>query len=311
MEYPHRPVLVREAVEILVTAPEGTYVDGTVGSGGHSEVIWEQISSKGRLICLDRDSEAIDLARDRLSPLGDRVTVIKANYAHVDQVMKDLGLKQVDGILLDIGISAFQIERSGRGFSFTRNERLDMRMDLDNEITAYHFVNTLPAQEIKKILREYGEEKKAGLIAKAIQRERTKGDIETSLQLALLIRSVFSPRDRSGKRHPATKSFQALRIAVNRELDHLKTFLEKAPSVVRAGGRLVIISYHSLEDRLVKQTMMHWERPCTCPPEVPTCVCGNTSLFRRLYRKGIRPGRTEVETNPRARSAILRAAERI
>lgn len=311
LAYPHQPVLVQEVVRDLITAMDGIYVDGTVGNGGHSKAIGENIRSKGRLICLDRDSEAVRLSRERLSPLGERVTVLKGNYAELTEVLQGLGIEKVHGIFLDLGISSHQLERSGRGFSFSRDERLDMRMDQDDKLTAHHLINTRSPEALEKILREYGEERRARKIVKTIDRERKKGPIDSSLHLADLIQSVIPVSYRPRARHPATRTFQALRIAVNKELENLKALLDGVPPLLNEGGRLVIISYHSLEDRMVKQAMMNWERGCTCPPDFPYCRCGKTPLFKRVHKKGTKPDLGEVEMNPRARSATLRAAERI
>jgi len=311
LAYPHQPVLVQEVVTDLITALDGIYVDGTVGNGGHSKAIGEKISSKGRLICLDRDSEAVKLSRERLSPLGERVTVLKANYAELTQLLKGLGIEKVHGILLDLGVSSHQLERAGRGFSFNRDERLDMRMDQDDKLTAHHLLNTHSPEALEKILREYGEEKRARKIVKSIDRERRKGPIDSSLHLANLIQSVIPVSHHPRAKHPATRTFQALRIAVNKELENLKVLLDRVPPLLNEGGRLVIISYHSLEDRMVKQAMMNWEKGCTCPPDLPYCGCGKVPLFKRVHKKGTKPALREVEMNPRARSATLRAAERI
>lgn len=308
MPYPHRPVMVNEVVERLVTSADGTYVDGTVGTGGHSEAICGRMSSKGLLIGLDRDEGAVRISRDRLAPLGKRVHLIKANYARIGAVLEGLGIEKVDGVLLDLGMSTYQLEGSGRGFSFSRDEPLDMRMDPEEGATARQLVNSLPAKEIEKILRSYGEERRARAISRAIERERKRTPIVSSLQLANLVESVVP---RSGGRHPATRTFQALRIAVNNELDHLYAFLEVIPSLLVEGGRLVVLSYHSLEDRTVKQAMTDWEQGCTCPPEFPECRCGKVPLFRRVHKKGARPSSEETLSNPRARSAMLRTAERI
>lgn len=311
MQYPHRPVLLHEVVAELVTCFDGIYVDGTVGSGGHSEAIGKELTSKGRLICLDRDSEVLRLSRERLAPLGEKVTLIKANYADLSEILQGLGLERVNGILLDLGMSSYQIEESGRGFSFNRDERLDMRMDLDDKLTASHLINTLPPKDLEKILRDYGEEKRARIIVKAIERERREKPVESSLQLAHLIRSVMPISHHPRARHPATRAFQALRIAVNSELINLKRLLDIVPPLIREGGRLVILSYHSLEDRIVKQAIKDWEKGCLCPPDFPVCACGRLPLFKRLHKKGVKPGQKEIEDNPRARSAVLRAAERI
>jgi 16S rRNA (cytosine1402-N4)-methyltransferase len=311
LAYPHQPVLVQEVVRDLITAMDGIYVDGTVGNGGHSKAIGEKIRSTGRLICLDRDSEAVRLSRERLSPLGERVTVLKGNYAELTEILQGLGIEKVHGIFLDLGVSSHQLERSGRGFSFNRDERLDMRMDQDDKLTAHQLINTLSPEALEKILREYGEEKRARKIVKSIDRERRRGPIDSSLHLAKLIQSVIPVSHHPRARHPATRTFQALRIAVNKELENLKALLDRVPPLLNEGGRLVIISYHSLEDRMVKQTMMNWERGCTCPPDFPYCRCGKAPLFKRVHKKGTKPAPREIERNPRARSATLRAAERI
>lgn len=311
MEYPHRPVLVHEVVKYLVSVPDGIYVDGTVGTGGHSLAIGKSLSGRGRLICLDRDPDAVSLSGERLVFLGDTVSVIRASYVDLDKVLEDLGLKDVNGVLLDLGMSSYQLEKSGRGFSFGRDEPLDMRMDPDDALTASHLVNNLSPRDLESILRGYGEERRARLIVRAIVRARRKKPIETSLQLAVVIKSVIPPSHRSNARHPATRAFQALRIAVNKELQNIDTFLSKIPLLIAKGGRLVVLSYHSLEHRLVKQAMFNWERGCTCPPDFPRCECGKVPLFRRLFKKGLKPSRGDIEENPRASSAILRAAERI
>ncbi|UCB51177.1 MAG: 16S rRNA (cytosine(1402)-N(4))-methyltransferase RsmH, partial [Deltaproteobacteria bacterium] len=264
-----------------------------------------------RLICLDRDSEAVRVSRERLSPLGEKITVVKGNYADLIQVLNGLGIDRVNGIFLDLGVSSHQLEKSGRGFSFTRDERLDMRMDLDDKLTAHHMVNTLSPEALEKILRDYGEERRARKIVKSIERERRKGPIDSSLHLADLIQSVIPVPHHLRARHPATRTFQALRIAVNRELENLKVLLDRVPPLLDEGGRLAIISYHSLEDRMVKQAMVNWEKGCTCPPDLPYCRCGKVPLFKRVHKRGTKPALREVEMNPRARSATLRVAERI
>ncbi len=311
MKYPHRPVLLEKTLHALLTDPNGLYVDGTVGPGGHSEGIARKLGSEGRLVCLDRDGEAVSLAQKRLSTFGEKVTVLKDNFGALPSILKRLGLTGVDGVLLDLGISSYQIEQSGRGFSFSREEPLDMRMDQVDQITAEHLINRLPARDLEGILRRYGEEHRARRIVEAVVRQRGEGEIRSSLQLARLIESSLPRSYRPSPKHPATRSFQALRIAVNKELENLADFLKEAPSMIKKGGRMVVLSYHSLEDRLVKQAMAGWEKGCTCPPDLPRCACGKIPLFRRLWRKGIRPGQEEVSENPRARSATLRAAERI
>ena len=311
MEYPHQPVLVPEVLENLITAPCGVYIDGTVGSGGHSEAIGRRIQGQGKLLCLDRDPEALRISGQRLGFLGERVRLIQSSYADADQVLSDLGWGKAHGILLDLGMSSFQLEQSGRGFSFHRDEPLDMRMDPEADFTAERLVRRLSEKEIEDILRKYGEEKRARAIARRIVQERKTKPILSSIQLARLIESVVPRLRRTGAKHPATRTFQALRIAVNRELEHLESFLDKCSSLLHGGGRVVILSYHSLEDRMVKQAMMDWEKGCRCPPTLPKCCCGREPLFRRLHKKGIKPGPKEMEENPRARSAVLRGAERI
>jgi len=311
LEYLHAPVLVKEALKYLVHDPEGVYVDGTAGTGGHSVAILERLAGRGRLICLDRDPDAVSLSKKRLATPGDKVCVIKANFADLDEVFKDLGLMEAEGVLLDLGMSSYQLEKSGRGFSFSRGEPLDMRMNPDNTLTASYLVNNIPPKDLEQILRDYGEEKNARSIVSAIISERAKGSIETSSQLAGLIDAVSPKSRRYRARHPATRTFQALRIAVNKELHNLDTFLNKIPSLMALNGRLVVLSYHSLEDRRVKRTMFEWEKPCSCPPDFPHCVCGKVPLFRRLFKKGLKPSQEEIDKNPRARSAIMRAAERV
>jgi 16S rRNA (cytosine1402-N4)-methyltransferase len=307
----HQPVLLREVVEALIHDPEGVYVDGTVGAGGHSEAIGKALAARGSLICLDRDPQALAVSRERLAFLGDRVRFFQGNFADLERILGKPDLNAVNGVLLDLGMSSDQLERSGRGFSFQRDEPLDMRMDPGSELTAADLVNGLSPAALEKILRSYGEEKGAKAIAKRIAEARKGSPIESSLQLARLIASVLPRSPRAGSRHPATRTFQALRIAVNGELDSLERFLDAIPDWLVKGGRLAIISYHSLEDRLVKGAMGRWEHACICPPKLATCACGRRPLFRRLSKRGLRPSEEERELNPRARSAVLRVAERI
>ncbi|MDY6972544.1 MAG: 16S rRNA (cytosine(1402)-N(4))-methyltransferase RsmH [Thermodesulfobacteriota bacterium] len=311
MDYPHQPVLVDEVVTNLISIPDGTYVDGTVGTGGHGLAIAESLSGKGRLICLDRDPDAVRISRQRLAFLGNRVDVSQASFTELDRVVDNLGFKDVDGVLLDLGMSSYQLEQSGKGFSFLRDEPLDMRMDPREELTAHHLVNGLSPRDLERVLRDYGEEKRAKSVARAIVRARRKRPIEATKQLAAVIESVFPPSHRFKARHPATLSFQALRIAVNKELQNIETFLNKIPELMAKGGRLVVLSYHSLEDRLIKHAMISWERPCVCPPNFPRCVCERDPIFRRIIKKGLKPGSEEIRRNPRARSARLRVTERI
>ncbi|MFO7986707.1 MAG: 16S rRNA (cytosine(1402)-N(4))-methyltransferase RsmH [Desulfatiglandaceae bacterium] len=309
--YPHQPVLVHEVVSYLVHNPTGVYVDGTAGSGGHSLLISKRLAESGRLICLDRDPEAVRLAEKRLALQQGKFTFVQANFADIDKVLKDLNIEKVDGILLDLGMSAYQLEYSGKGFSFNRTEPLDMRMGPDANKTAGDLVNNLSTEDLEHILKDYGEERRAKFLAKAIVRARTEAPIETSSHLAALIESVSPASHRKRAIHPATRTFQALRIAVNQELENLDIFLEKIPELLAGKGRLITLSYHSLEDRRVKQAMVQWETECTCPPDFPVCVCGKIPLFRRLFKKAMKPEPKEIQINPKARSAIMRAAERI
>jgi 16S rRNA (cytosine1402-N4)-methyltransferase len=302
---------VKEVLDYLVVRPAGVYVDGTVGTGGHSQAIAAKLSAPGRLICMDRDLEAVQVSESRLAPLGEKVRVVRASYSRLGTVLRELGLAEVDGVLLDLGMSSHQLEQSGRGFSFNRDEPLDMRMDSRDETTAAHLINRMSSRELASLLRRFGEERRAKAIAGAIARAREKAPIETSGELARLVRSVFPRSRRFGAVDPATRTFQALRIAVNRELHHLRLFMERIPDLLKSGGRLAILTYHSLEDRLVKQSFTGWERGCTCPPDFPECVCGKRPLFRRVLKKGLKPSREEIEENPRARSAQLRVAERL
>lgn len=310
MHFPHRPVLLEAAVEHLITTGDGIYVDATAGSGGHSEMIGRRLSDRGRLLCLDRDPDAVRLTQARLAFLGERARVIRGNYAELEQILVELGIREINGLLLDLGMSSFQLDHSRRGFTFLRDEPLDMRMDPDQPVSAADLVNTLSQEDLERLLRKYGEEKRARLLSKTIVQARAKSPIRASLQLAKLVESVSRPTFRPGAKHPATRTFQALRIAVNKELDHLDALLERIPGLLAKGGRLVVLSYHSLEDRRVKQAMAFWAKGCTCPPDFPRCVCGGQPRFRNLLRKGLRPSEEEIEANPRSRSAVLRASER-
>ena len=308
--YPHKPVMVNEVLEFLIHKPDGIYVDATSGSGGHSEAIVRSLSKRGHTICIDRDPDAVKFTSRRFSHVADRVTIVKANYADIDSVLNSIGIMAVDGILLDLGMSSYHIDRSGRGFSFLKNEPLDMRMDPEDDLNAQDVVNDFSAEDLVSILKDYGEESRARAIVRAIVRERKKRRIMTSVELADIVSSAVPPSRRFKGKHPATKTFQAMRIAVNRELYNIKVFLEKVPSLLLPGGRLVVLSYHSLEDRLIKRAMVGWERRCTCPPDFPVCVCGKLPLMTRIQKKGVKPDKEEITVNQRARSAILRAAER-
>ena len=313
MEYPHKPVMVNEVVKLLVTRSDGVYVDGTTGSGGHSTAILKKLDEKGRLICLDRDPDAIEITRKRLDAGGykDKYKIIKENFADMDIALKKTGTDRVDGILLDLGMSSYQLDRSGRGFSFNRDEPLDMRMDNESGKNAMQLLNELSAQEIETVLKKYGEEKLAKRIARSIVRERSKSPISSSGRFADIVRSHYPASQRNRRKDPATRAFQALRILTNNEMENLSVILEKAPELLNKGGRILFLTYHSLEDRLVKRAMADWENACTCPPDLPLCVCNKKQRFKRLNKKGLLPQQEEIAANPRARSARLRGAERI
>jgi len=310
MAISHQPVMVDEVIQYLITIPEGIYVDGTVGTGGHSLEICKRIAPKGELICLDIDRSSILLAKEKLSIFGDRIKIIKESYVAIDEVLKKIGIDKVNGILLDLGMSSYQLESSGRGFSFIKDEPLDMRMDEEAGAAASELVNTLSMERLQELLWVYAQERWAKLIARAIVEERRKGPITSSRQLALLIETTIPVKYRHRKRHPATKTFQALRIAVNKELQNVADFLEKCPSLLVKGGRVVVISYHSLEDRLVKQAFLQRKKENISPRKLPVFPITSPPLIKALKRKGLRPCHMEVNLNSRARSAIMRVAER-
>lgn len=307
----HQPVMVDEVINYLVTALEGVYVDGTVGTGGHSLEICKKIAPDGRLICLDIDRSSISLAKKRLSPFEERVQIIKESYVDLDKVLKGIGIHQVSGIFLDLGVSSYQLESSGRGFSFIKNEPLDMRMDEDGGVSAGELVNNISIEKLQRLLWSYAQERWAKLIARNIVEESQKGHITSSRQLARLIEAAIPAKYHPRKRHPATKTFQALRIAVNGELKNIADFLEKAPLLLVKGGRLVVISYHSLEDRIVKQAFRRWEKGIIHPRKLPVFPDTRPPLMKALKKKGLRPSQAEIDVNPRSRSAIMRAAERV
>ena len=307
----HQPVMVDEVIRYLITTPEGIYVDGTAGTGGHSLEICKRIAPKGELICLDIDRASIRLAKERLSPFGQRVRIIKESYVDLDKALRRIGVDKVNGIFLDLGMSSYQLESSGRGFSFLRDEPLDMRMDQDTDVTAGELVNTISMEGLQGILWNYAQERWAKMIARAILKERQKGPITSSLQLARLVETTIPRKHHPRKRHPATKTFQALRIAVNRELDNIADFLEKAPILLVKGGRLVVISYHSLEGRLVKQAVRHQENADVSDRRLPVFPDTRPPLMKALRKKGLRPTQAEININPRSRSATMRVAERI
>jgi len=309
MEYLHKPVLLDECIEALNIRPDGVYVDGTLGRAGHSREIAQRLTT-GRLICIDRDTAAIDAAKERLAPWMDRVTLIHSNFSELGDVLRDAGVTGVDGMLFDLGVSSPQLDDASRGFSYMQDAPLDMRMDLTAPLSAYEVVNTWSGDELRRILYEYGEERYAPAIARAIVRARENAPIQTTLELVDIIKSAMPPAALREKQHPAKRSFQAIRISVNGELDALPPMLKAASDTLNPGGRLAVITFHSLEDRIIKRAMRDLARGCTCPPEFPVCICGNRPKMKVLTRKPIVSGEAELKENPRARSAKLRVAEK-
>lgn len=315
MSYAHEPVMLHEVLEILAPSPARRYLDATLGGGGHAREILRRSSPDGQLLGLDWDDAAVDAAGRALAGFGGRVVLRRAGFTEARAVLDELGWTDVDGMLLDLGLSSHHLDVPDRGFGFANDARLDMRMDRRRSPDAHELVNSLSVDELEKLIREFGEEPGARRIARAIDAERSRGDIETTRQLAETVARVVGggrPRGaRTPATHPATRTFQALRIAVNRELENLETFLETAYEMLGAGGRLAVISFHSLEDRLVKRAFHKWGLDCVCPPRLPGCVCGWSRKAAAVTRKPRVPGEEEVRANPRARSARLRAVERV
>lgn len=310
VDYGHKPVLLDECIEALAIRPDGIYVDGTLGRAGHSLEIVRRLTT-GRLIALDRDESALAAARIRLADYMDRVTLVHSNFSRLGEVLRELGIDGADGMLFDLGVSSPQLDDAQRGFSYKQDAPLDMRMDTTAALTARELVNTASYEELRRILFEYGEERYAPAIARAICREREQMPIETTLQLADIIRSAMPGQALREKQHPAKRSFQAIRIAVNDELGELEPMLSAAEENLHPGGRLAVITFHSLEDRIVKRKLRELSTGCTCPPEFPVCVCGKKPKMELLTRKPIVSGEQELEKNPRARSAKLRVARKL
>ena len=309
-EFHHVSVLLDECLEGLNIRPDGIYVDGTLGGAGHSSCIAARLTT-GRLIGIDRDPVALKAAGERLAPYADRVTLVHSNFSQVDQVLEELGIPGVDGILLDLGVSSPQLDDGSMGFSYMVDAPLDMRLNNEDVLTACTVVNTWPQEELKRILYTYGEERYAPQIASAICRRRAEKPIETTLELVDVIRSAMPPAALREKQHPAKRSFQAIRIAVNDELASVEKVVRDAIPLLNPGGRLAVITFHSLEDRIVKTGMAEAAKGCTCPPNFPVCVCGKKPLVKIISRKPIVSGAEELERNPRARSAKLRICEKI
>ncbi|MBI2486869.1 MAG: 16S rRNA (cytosine(1402)-N(4))-methyltransferase RsmH [Deltaproteobacteria bacterium] len=307
----HKSVMVKEAMEFLCPRPDGIYVDATLGLGGHTEAIFKISGYQTRVIGFDVDDESLSFSKKRLSSFAGRVVFVNKNFSDIQNVLESLGIYEVDGVVADLGMSSFHLEKSGRGFSFLRDEPLDMRMDSRLRFTAYDLVNEMDEEEISKILKIYGEEKWAKRIAREILNYRRETPIKSSIQLADIVLNAIPRQFHPKNIHPATRTFQALRIAVNNELENLERFLEDAVRFLKIGGRIVVISFHSLEDRLVKNTFKRLSSPCVCPPALPGCGCGRKSTLKILTPSPRIPGVGEILNNPRARSAKLRAGEKI
>lgn len=310
INFKHKSVLLDECIDNLNIKPNGIYVDGTLGGAGHSYHICERLGEGGRLIGIDQDGDAIQAASKRLEPYKDKVTIVRSNYCNMKQVLHDLGIEKVDGILLDLGVSSYQLDTVERGFSYRENAPLDMRMDTRNDMTAKDIVNGYSEQDLYRIIRDYGEDKFAKNIAKHIVQARQIKPIETTDELTDAIKAAIPMKIRMNTGHPSKKTFQAIRIELNKELDVLKNTLGDMIDVLADDGRLCIITFHSLEDRIVKTYFKEQENPCTCPPSFPVCVCGKKSKGKVITRKPIIPTDEEIEANSRAKSSKLRVFEK-
>ena len=310
MEFKHKSVLLNETIDGLRVKPDGIYVDGTLGGAGHATEVCKKLSAKGRFIGIDQDQDAIIAASERLSAFN-QVTIIRSNYCYMADELRSRGIEKVDGILLDLGVSSYQLDNEERGFSYRYDSPLDMRMDRRQSRTAGDIVNGYEERELYRIIRDYGEDKFAKNIAKHIVKNRADKPIETTLELVDIIKSAMPARALKEKQHPAKRSFQAIRIAVNGELEELPPMLRAAAQRLHPGGRLAVISFHSLEDRIIKKTMQELATGCTCPPNFPVCVCGKKPQMKLVSRKPIVATEAELTYNPRARSAKLRVAEKL
>lgn len=310
MEFKHVSVLLDECIEGLAVKPDGIYVDGTLGGAGHAFHVCERLSEKGQFIGIDQDEAAIRTSTERLQPFGERVHLVRSNYVNVKQVVKELQIDKVDGILLDLGVSSYQLDTKERGFSYMADAPLDMRMDQSRDFTAKDLINTYPEEKLYEIIKHYGEERYAKSIARSICKKRQEKEIETTGELVDIIRSSMPAKAKNGKGHPAKRTFQAIRIELNHELDVLQDALEDMVELLNPGGRLCIITFHSLEDRIVKNFFRKMENPCTCPPDFPVCVCGKKPKGKVITRKPILPGEEELAINSRSKSAKLRIFER-
>jgi 16S rRNA (cytosine1402-N4)-methyltransferase len=311
MKAMHLPVLTGEVVEMLQIKKDGIYLDGTLGDGGHAEQILSKISPPGLLVAFDQDNESISFSKNRLQPYKDQLKIFQENFKNVKKVLEEEKIGPLDGILLDLGVSSRQLNSRTRGFSFSSNAFLDMRMDDQNETTAFDLVNYSTKEKLIKIFKDFGEERWASRIAKSIIFKRRIKPIKTTGELSKLILSAVSAKSKKYKIHPATRVFQALRIAVNRELEALESILDDAVNILKTDGRFCVISFHSLEDRMVKNKFRDYEKGCLCPPTFPECVCGKKSVMKVLTKKPIVPLEEEIKKNPRASSAKLRVAQKI
>ncbi len=311
MEFVHKSVLLNECIDNLNIKPDGIYVDGTMGGAGHSGCIAAKLENGGRLIAIDQDEDAIAVGTDRLSIYGDKVTIVRSNYSCMKEIVRGIGLDGVDGILLDLGVSSYQLDNPERGFTYRdENAPLDMRMDNRMEMTARDIVNDYTDEELRRIIRNYGEDKFAGNIAKEIVKSRAVKPIETTGELVDIIRRAYPAKELRKPGHPAKKTFQAIRIELNSELKVLEENLRDMVNLLNDGGRICVITFHSLEDRIVKNIFRECENPCICPPDFPVCVCGRKSLGKVISRKPILPSEEELAENKRSQSAKLRVFER-
>lgn len=310
MEFKHTSVLLQETIEQLMIKPEGIYLDGTLGGGGHAYHVAECLSEKGRLVGIDQDDAAIEAAAKRLAPFGEKVTILRSNYCNAREALAGIGLERVDGIVLDLGVSSYQLDTIERGFSYKYDTALDMRMDRRQSLSAKEIVNEYTESELYRIIRDYGEDRFAKNIAKHIVRARGERPIETTGELNEIIKAAIPAKMRVNGGHPSKRTFQAIRIACNRELEVLTESLDMLIGLLNPGGRLCIITFHSLEDRIVKSAFRKQENPCTCPSDFPVCVCGNQSKGQVITRKPILPGERELAENKRSKSAKLRVFER-
>ena len=310
MEFKHKSVMLDETIEQLNIKPDGIYIDGTLGGAGHSSVIAGRLNKNGRLIGIDQDGDAVAAATEKLAPYSDRVTIIRDNYCNFKSLLDELNIEVVDGILLDLGVSSYQLDTVDRGFTYRADAPLDMRMDDRNEKTARDIINGYSEAELVRILRDYGEERFAGSIARHIVAYRAHKEIDTTEELNDIIRAAVPVKVRNGKGHPSKQTFQAIRIELNGELDVLKNSIDGMIDILKPGGRICIITFHSLEDRIVKNAFKENENPCICPPSFPICTCGRVSKGKVITRKPIVAGADELEYNPRSKSAKLRVFER-